>query len=85
MSTYLVAFHVSDFSHVSSNTSTIPQRVNIRSNALNQTNLALAYGEYLLHALSEYIGVEYSLPKMDQVGKPAYGGSMENWGLLSHS
>lgn len=85
MSTYHVAFHISDFSNVTSNTSTIPQRVYIRSNALNQTDLALAYGEYLLDAFSNYIGVEYSLPKMDQVGLPAYGGAFENWGLLSFS
>lgn len=84
-STYLIAFHISDFAYVSSNTSSIPQRVYIRPNALNQTDLALAYGEQLLDAFSKYIKIEYSLPKMDQVGMPPYGGAMENWGLLTYS
>lgn len=71
MSTYLVAFHVSNFPHVTSTPPRpIPQRVFSRSTAINLTNLALGAGELLIDALSEYIGIEYTLPKMDQIAVP---------------
>lgn len=71
MSTYLVAFHVSEFPHITSTPPRpIPQRIFSRSNAINSTNLALEVGELVIEALSDYIGIEYSLPKMDQVAVP---------------
>lgn len=73
MSTYLVGFHVSNFPHVTSSPPRpIPQRVFSRSNAINLTNLALGAGELLLDAISEYVGIEYTLPKMDQIAVPGY-------------
>lgn len=73
MSTYLVAFHVSNFPNVtSSSMGTVPHRLFARPTAINNnaTALPLAAGELLIDALSDYIGVEYSLPKMDHVAVP---------------
>ncbi|KAJ6633456.1 Aminopeptidase N [Pseudolycoriella hygida] len=71
ISTYLIAFHVSNFPHISSSpVGTVPQRVFSRSTVTNATGLALESSELLLEALSEYIGVEYSLPKLDHVAVP---------------
>lgn len=74
MSTYLVAFHVSDFRNVSIDASPgkLPQRLFVRSTAINATALPLEAGELLFDALSDYIGVEYSLPKLDHVAVPRY-------------
>lgn len=84
MSTYIVAFHISDFAHVQSTSSNIPHRIFTRSNAINQTSNALRSSELLLDALSEYIGMEYVLPKLDSVGLPSFGGAMENYGLATY-
>lgn len=71
MSPYLIAFHVSDFPHVTSTPSNIvPQRIFSRSTAINTTRLTLETGELLMDALTDYIGVEYSLPKLDHVSVP---------------
>lgn len=73
MSTYLVAFHVSDFSSVSvTPPRSIPQRMFTRSTAINATALPLEAGELLVEALTDYIGIEYSLPKMDHVAIPRF-------------
>lgn len=71
MSTYLVAFHVSSFPHITSTPPrSIPQRMFSRSDALGSTNVALEAGELLLDALSEYVEVDFTLPKMDQIAVP---------------
>lgn len=71
MPTYLVAFHISDFAYVTSSTpGEIPQRIFARPTALNTTELAVEAGELLIDAFRDYFGIEYSLPKIDQVGVP---------------
>lgn len=86
MSTYLVAFIISDFGHLaSSETRAVPQRTFGRPNAVHQSHLMLNAGERILDALVDFLGVDYSLPKMDQVGVPDFAaGAMENWGLVTY-
>lgn len=73
MSTYLVAFHVSDFGLVTSfPPKPIPQRVFSRPTALGSTDVALEAGELLLDALSDYVDIEFSLPKVDHIAVPGY-------------
>lgn len=71
MSTYLVAFHVSNFINITSAPGrAIPQRVFSRTTAVGTTDLALEAGELLLDALSDYVGIEFTLPKLDQIAVP---------------
>ncbi len=71
MPTYLVAFHISDFPYVISETpGDIPQRIFARPTALHTTDLAVEAGELLIDGFREYFGIEYSLPKIDQVAVP---------------
>lgn len=70
-SAYLIAFHVSDFPHVSRDSNgTVLQRVFARSTEMNLTNLVLSTGELVLDALNDFLGVEYPLPKLDHVAVP---------------
>lgn len=86
-STYLIAFIVSDFEYLESAdlSRRVHQRVFSRSNAVHLSELTLEAGEDILDELEDYIGVDYSLPKMDQAAIPDFSaGAMENWGLVTY-
>lgn len=71
ISTYLVAFVVSEFPHISGNTSRpILQRVYARSTAINQSDLVLAVSEPMLDNMIDYFRVGYPLPKLDSIALP---------------
>lgn len=82
-STYLVAFAVSNLSF-KANTNRINalrQRVFAQPSLIESTALAVADGDRLLNAIADYVQVDYSLPKMDQIAMPGSGpGGSENWG-----
>lgn len=85
-SSYLIAFVVSDFlSKTSVDVNGIPHRIFSQPNKINETDFALEAGENILSAISDYLNVSYSLPKMDQIGVPDFApGAMENWGLVTY-
>lgn len=81
MSTYLVAFVVSDFQYTTNtNDSTAFQfRVFSRPGKLKSTRLALETGQKVLKAFENYLQVNYTFPKMDQVALPDFPiGGMPN-------
>lgn len=86
MSTYLVCFAVHQFYSVKrvSNKGiplTIyvqPEQNHTAEYAANITKIAFDYFE-------EYFGVDYALPKLDEIAIPDFGtGAMENWGLITY-
>ncbi|KAG7211600.1 hypothetical protein KM043_010856 [Ampulex compressa] len=81
MSTYLVAFIVSEFDHLKSD----EFKVWARANAVDQAQYALSIGTRGLDHLSSFFDQEYQLPKMDMVAVPDFAaGAMENWGLVTY-
>lgn len=84
MSTYLLAFVVSDFKNVTNEAKNFT--VHARSDAINHTELVMSYGERLLKALEDYTEIpfgNFSIKKMDQVALPSFEAcAMENWGLV---
>ena len=81
MSTYLVAFTVSDFEHWSDRSF----KVWARSQAIDQAKYALKIGPKILKHFEEYFGIAYPLPKMDMIALPDFAaGAMENWGLITY-
>ncbi|XP_037030897.1 aminopeptidase N isoform X2 [Bradysia coprophila] len=89
MSTYLVAFIVSDL--VIANVSTVPLASNLpRINIWTRKEVADMAGYThdatvkILPFLEEYFGIKYQLPKIDMVAVPDFGfRAMENWGLIT--
>ncbi|RZF45235.1 hypothetical protein LSTR_LSTR010379 [Laodelphax striatellus] len=87
MSTYLVAFIVSDFvpyKTVIDNSSGWKFTLWSRKDILSQTVYASDMGPKLLSFLEEYFSIKFPLPKQDVVAIPDFGFSaMENWGLIT--
>jgi len=81
MSTYLVAFVISEFDSVGSE----GFKVWSRPSVINQTNYALKIGTTALELLGNMFEQKYHLPKMDMVAVPDFAaGAMENWGLVTY-
>lgn len=87
MSTYLVAFMVSEFEYKESD----PQpnkvlfRVWARRDAIEQVEFARKVGPKFLSYYEQYFDVGYPLPKQDMVAIPDFNaGAMENWGLITY-
>uniref|UniRef100_A0A3Q3BIG4 Aminopeptidase n=1 Tax=Kryptolebias marmoratus TaxID=37003 RepID=A0A3Q3BIG4_KRYMA len=87
MSTYLLAFIVSDFAYVSSSTDEVLIRIFARRSAIeaNQGQYALNITGPILKFFEEYYNYSYPLPKSDQIALPDFNaGAMENWGLITY-
>lgn len=85
MSTYLVAFVVSDFSSLESTPGRTKFRVWARPDAVHQASYSLDIGPKILDFFEKYFDVEYALPKMDMIAIPDFNsGAMENWGLVTY-
>lgn len=81
MSTYLVAFVISDFVHLSDGNFSIWAR----QEALTQTHYALEIGPKILKYYEDFFDIKYPLPKMDMIALPDFSaGAMENWGLITY-
>uniref|UniRef100_A0A8C2HTU8 Aminopeptidase n=1 Tax=Cyprinus carpio TaxID=7962 RepID=A0A8C2HTU8_CYPCA len=86
MSTYLVAFIVSDFQSISKKSQhgveisvyTVPEKI-------SQAEYALSTAVTLLDFYDDYFDIPYPLPKHDLAAIPDFqSGAMENWGLSTY-
>ncbi|KAJ7417602.1 Aminopeptidase Ey [Pitangus sulphuratus] len=87
MSTYLLAFIVSQFGHVEDKSGNVLISIWGRPKAIDegQGNYALNVTGPILTFFEEHYSTPYPLPKSDQVGLPDFNaGAMENWGLVTY-
>ncbi|NXN59363.1 AMPN Aminopeptidase, partial [Rynchops niger] len=87
MSTYLVAFIVSEFDYVENTSENVLIRIWGRPKAIaeGQGNYALKVTGPILKFFEKNYDMPYPLPKSDQVGLPDFNaGAMENWGLVTY-
>ncbi|XP_065073154.1 aminopeptidase N-like [Ochlerotatus camptorhynchus] len=83
MSTYLLAFVVSDFAFLGPKN----HSVYARPNAIDEVDFAIEAGQKILSALDTHIGIGYYeyMPEMKQFAIPDFAaGAMENWGLVTY-
>uniref|UniRef100_A0A672Q6S8 Aminopeptidase n=1 Tax=Sinocyclocheilus grahami TaxID=75366 RepID=A0A672Q6S8_SINGR len=87
MSTYLLAFIVSDFIFIEQNIENRQIRIFARQEAINagQGEYALSVTGPILKFFEKYYNVPYPLPKSYQIALPDFNtGAMENWGLITY-
>lgn len=88
MSSYLLAFVVSDFKHISNEGDIGPDdtlhRIWVRPDSVSKAPYALENSAKVLKALENYVGFNFELPKVDSAAIPGKGGAMENWGMVTY-
>ncbi|XP_006013192.1 endoplasmic reticulum aminopeptidase 1 isoform X2 [Latimeria chalumnae] len=86
MSTYLVAFIISDFKSISKVTEHgIKVSVFAAPEKIDQADYALEAAIKLLDFYEDYFNISYPLPKQDLAAIPDFqSGAMENWGLTTY-
>ncbi|XP_077066478.1 alanyl (membrane) aminopeptidase b, tandem duplicate 1 [Siphateles boraxobius] len=87
MSTYLLAFIVSDFDFIEEIHNDLQIRIFARKEAISagQGQYALNVTRPILRYFEKYYNVSYPLPKSDQIALPDFNaGAMENWGLITY-
>lgn len=86
MSTYLIAYSVNDFSNKPSTLANSTLfRTWARPNAIEQCDYAADFGPKVLKYYEDLFGIEFPLPKIDQIAIPDFSaGAMENWGLVTY-
>lgn len=80
MSTYQVAFVISEFKPVDES----EKFLNVwgRPQVVRYGKFAQDIAKEFINELQNFTNIEYSLPKLDLVGIPDFSmGAMENWGL----
>ncbi|XP_034244520.1 aminopeptidase N-like isoform X2 [Thrips palmi] len=83
MSTYLLAWVVSDFEKVSNADETFNTWA--RKDIVAGATISQQVGQEALKQLAEYTGIAYVMPKTDQFAIPDFSaGAMENWGLVTY-
>uniref|UniRef100_A0A8C7JZK8 Aminopeptidase n=1 Tax=Oncorhynchus kisutch TaxID=8019 RepID=A0A8C7JZK8_ONCKI len=87
MSTYLLAFIVSDFDHITGSIENNNVRIWARRKAIAEGhgNYALNVTGPMLNFFERYYNASYPLSKSDQIALPDFNaGAMENWGLITY-
>lgn len=86
MSTYLVAFIVGELNYIETNAFRVPVRVYAPPGQdIEHGRFSLELAARTLAFYEKVFGIEFPLPKMDQVAIPDFAqGAMENWGLVTY-
>lgn len=87
MSTYLLAIVIGELEYVESLDFRVPIRVYMpKGYNISHGSFALKLAVESLSFYEEIFGLDFPLPKLDQVAIPEFAaGAMENWGLITYS
>lgn len=83
MSSYLLAFVVSDFEYISNEDTKLPNetlhRVWVKPDSVPKARYAVENSAAVLKALEDYVGFPYELSKVDSAAIPNKGGAMARY------
>ncbi|SEL84648.1 aminopeptidase N [Pseudoxanthomonas sp. GM95] len=86
MSTYLLFFGLGDFERATTKADNGTEiGVIAQKGKVDQAKFALDAGRDVLHEYNDYFGVDYPLPKLDNIAAPGqsqFFSAMENWGAI---
>jgi aminopeptidase N len=86
MSSYLLAFVVSDFDYVSNELTKRPEdtlhRIWVRPDSVSKAPYALENSAKVLKTLENYVGFEFALPKVDSAAIPNKGEYFMNYFMI---
>ncbi|KAK4230468.1 putative mitochondrial aminopeptidase 2 precursor [Podospora fimiseda] len=86
MSTYLVAFVVGELNYIETKDFRVPVRVYAPPGQnIEHGRFSLNLAAKTLEFYEKVFGIDFPLPKMDQIAIPDFAqGAMENWGLVTY-
>lgn len=86
MSTYLIAFIVGELNYIETKSFRVPVRVYAPPGQdIEHGRFSLDLAAKTLAFYEKVFGIDFPLPKMDQVAIPDFAaGAMENWGLVTY-
>lgn len=88
MSSYLLAFVISDLESVTNEETKLTDdtlhRIWVRPDSVSRAWFALESSDLALKALEKYLNFKFELPKLDSAGIPNKSGAMENWGMITY-
>ncbi|XP_070509761.1 aminopeptidase N-like [Chironomus tepperi] len=88
MSSYLLAFVVSEFAHITNEdtrgTRETLHRVWTKPDSISKAHYGLDNSVKALKVLENYCGFDYVLPKVDSAAIPNKNSAMENWGMVTY-
>jgi aminopeptidase N len=85
MSTYLVAFIVSDFKYVATEDDHHLYRVWARGDSVTQAQYGLSVSPGIIQFMENFTNIPFGFEKLDQAAIPDFSaGAMENWALVTY-
>ncbi|MHA1848651.1 MAG: M1 family metallopeptidase, partial [Promethearchaeota archaeon] len=85
MTTYLLFFGVGNFEYIEDSTGRVKHRVITTPGKVKYGKFALEFSKKVLEFGESYTGVQFPLPKMDNIGIPDFAfGAMENYGAITY-
>jgi len=85
MSTYLVAFIVSDFANVTDEDDNHLYRIWAREDSVTQAEYGLSVTPKIIQFMEQFTTIPFEFKKLDQAAIPDFSaGAMENWALVTY-
>ncbi len=85
MSTYLVYLSAGEFDFIEDDYKDTKLRVATTPGKIEHGKFALESAKKILEYYNNYFGIDYQLPKLDQIAIPDFAaGAMENWGAITY-
>jgi len=86
MPTYLLSVAVGRFEAIEGKAAGVPLRVLTAPGKREQARYAMQVTQQILPYYTQYFGMPFALPKLDQLAVPSVReGAMEDWGLISYA